>query len=286
QSYFKSIMTEGDDNFDPFEFFDEEEAEAIDQEEKKKALTGGNQVGETKDPVVTAEEVSRDNANFENDEKEQALAAKERHVLEQEAAAKVAAEQAAVEKAAADQAAADQAAADQAAADQAAADQAAARKRAEEQLASEKAAIAQVAVEKAAAEQAVNDVKEQLAAQQKALEQMAAQQVALEQMAAQQVAKQKALDEMAIQQAVKQRELDDAERKKGSPPTPGNSDLPQSPLSRSTSQGSGGPATPPPLPRQSNEKLSEGNGEANDTKPSLFDNEPSPAKINRNLFNK
>ena len=162
------------------------------------------------------------------------------------------------------------------AAEQAAAEQAAAKKRAEEQLASEKAAIAEVAVEKAAAEQAVTDVKEQLAAQQKALEQMAAQQVA----------KQKALDEMAIHQAVKQRELDDALRKKGSPPTPGNSDLPQSPSSRSTSQGSGGPATPPPLPRQSNEELSEGNSEANDTKPGRFDNEPSPAKINRNLFNK
>ena len=248
-------MIKDDDNFDPFEFFDEEEAEAIDQKEKKKAQdeapVGGSQVGEIKDPSVTVEEVSREDANFENDEKEQALAAKERHVLEQEAAAKVAAEQAAAE-------------------------QAAAKKRAEEQLASEKAAIAEVAVEKAAAEQAVNDVKEQLAAQQKALEQMAAQQVA----------KQKALDEMAIHQAVKQRELDDALRKKGSPPTPGNSDLPQSPSSRSTSQGSGGPATPPPLPRQSNEELSEGNSEANDTKPGRFDNEPSPAKINRNLFNK
>ena len=238
-------MIKDDDNFDPFEFFDEEEAEAIDQKEKKKAQdeapVGGSQVGEIKDPSVTVEEVSREDANFENDEKEQALAAKERHVLEQEAAAKVAA-----------------------------------KKRAEEQLASEKAAIAEVAVEKAAAEQAVTDVKEQLAAQQKALEQMAAQQVA----------KQKALDEMAIHQAVKQRELDDALRKKGSPPTPGNSDLPQSPSSRSTSQGSGGPATPPPLPRQSNEELSEGNSEANDTKPGRFDNEPSPAKINRNLFNK
>jgi membrane protein involved in colicin uptake len=248
-------MIKDDDNFDPFEFFDEEEAEAIDQKEKKKAQdeapVGGSQVGEIKDPSVTVEEVSREDANFENDEKEQALAAKERHVLEQEAAAKVAA-------------------------DQAAAEQAAAKKRAEEQLASEKAAIAEVAVEKAAAEQAVTDVKEQLAAQQKALEQMAAQQVA----------KQKALDEMAIHQAVKQRELDDALRKKGSPPTPGNSDLPQSPSSRSTSQGSGGPATPPPLPRQSNEELSEGNSEANDTKPGRFDNEPSPAKINRNLFNK
>ncbi len=248
-------MIKDDDNFDPFEFFDEEEAEAIDQKEKKKAQdeapVGGSQVGEIKDPSVTVEEVSREDANFENDEKEQALAAKERHVLEQEAAAKVAAEQAAAE-------------------------QAAAKKRAEEQLASEKAAIAEVAVEKAAAEQAVTDVKEQLAAQQKALEQMAAQQVA----------KQKALDEMAIHQAVKQRELDDALRKKGSPPTPGNSDLPQSPSSRSTSQGSGGPATPPPLPRQSNEELSEGNSEANDTKPGRFDNEPSPAKINRNLFNK
>ena len=248
-------MIKDDDNFDPFEFFDEEEAEAIDQKEKKKAQdeapVGGSQVGEIKDPSVTVEEVSREDANFENDEKEQALAAKERHVLEQEAAAKVAA-------------------------DQAAAEHAAAKKRAEEQLASEKAAIAEVAVEKAAAEQAVTDVKEQLAAQQKALEQMAAQQVA----------KQKALDEMAIHQAVKQRELDDALRKKGSPPTPGNSDLPQSPSSRSTSQGSGGPATPPPLPRQSNEELSEGNSEANDTKPGRFDNEPSPAKINRNLFNK
>jgi hypothetical protein len=258
-------MIKDDDNFDPFEFFDEEEAEAIDQKEKKKAQdeapVGGSQVGEIKDPSVTVEEVSREDANFENDEKEQALAAKERHVLEQEAAAKVAA---------------DQAAAEQAAAEQAAAEQAAAKKRAEEQLASEKAAIAEVAVEKAAAEQAVTDVKEQLAAQQKALEQMAAQQVA----------KQKALDEMAIHQAVKQRELDDALRKKGSPPTPGNSDLPQSPSSRSTSQGSGGPATPPPLPRQSNEELSEGNSEANDTKPGRFDNEPSPAKINRNLFNK
>ena len=260
-------MTKGDDNFDPFEFFDEKEAEAIDQEEKKKAqdeaLTGGSQVGEIKDPVVTAEEVSRENANFENDEKEQALAAKERHIIEQ---------------------AAEKAAAEKAAAEKAAADQAAARKRAEEQLASEKAAIAQVAVEKAAAEQAANDVKEQLAAQQKALEQMAAQQAA----------KQKALDEMAVQQAVKQRELDNAERKKGPPPIPGNSDLPQSPSSRLTRQGSGAPATPPPLPgqspppppRQSNEKLSEGNSEANDAKPSLFDNEPNPAKINRNLFNK
>ena len=275
-------MTKGDDNFDPFEFFDEKEAEAIDQEEKKKAqdeaLTGGSQVGEIKDPVVTAEEVSRENANFENDEKEQALAAKERHIIEQ------AAEKAAAEKAAAEKAAAEKAAAEKAAADQAAADQAAARKRAEEQLASEKAAIAQVAVEKAAAEQAANDVKEQLAAQQKALEQMAAQQAA----------KQKALDEMAVQQAVKQRELDNAERKKGPPPIPGNSDLPQSPSSRLTRQGSGAPATPPPLPgqspppppRQSNEKLSEGNSEANDAKPSLFDNEPNPAKINRNLFNK
>ena len=125
-------------------------------------------------------------------------------------------------------------------------------------------------------EQAVNDVKEQLAAQQKALEQMAVQQAA----------KQKALDEMAFQQAVKQRELNDALRKKVSPPTQGNSDLPQSPSSRSTSQDSVVPATPPPLPGQSNEELPEGNGEANDTKSGLFDNEPSPAKINRNLFNK
>ncbi|MDB4397449.1 hypothetical protein N9237_03870, partial [Akkermansiaceae bacterium] len=154
--------------------------------------------------------------------------------------------------------------------------QVAAKKRAEEELVSEKAAIAQVAVEKAAAEQAVNDVKEQLAAQQKALEQMAVQQAA----------KQKALDEMAFQQAVKQRELNDALRKKVSPPTQGNSDLPQSPSSRSTSQDSVVPATPPPLPGQSNEELPEGNGEANDTKSGLFDNEPSPAKINRNLFNK
>ena len=85
-------MIKDDDNFDPFEFFDEEEAEAIDQKEKKKAQdeapVGGSQVGEIKDPSVTVEEVSREDANFENDEKEQALAAKERHVLEQEAAAK------------------------------------------------------------------------------------------------------------------------------------------------------------------------------------------------------
>ena len=241
-------MIKGDDNFDPFEFFDEEEAEAIDQKEKKKAqdeaLIGGRQIEKIKDLGVTAEEVSWEDANVEKGEKEQA--------------------------------AAEQAAADQAAADQAAVEQAAARKRAEEQLASEKAAIAQVAVKKAAAEQAVNDVKEQLAAQQKALEQMAAQQAA----------KQKALDKMAFQQAVKQRELNDALRKKVSPPTQGNSDLPQSPSSRSTSQDSVVPATPTPLPGQSNEELSEGNGEANDTKSGLFDNEPSPAKINRNLFNK
>ncbi|MDB4547517.1 hypothetical protein N9Z80_04945, partial [Akkermansiaceae bacterium] len=69
-------MIKDDDNFDPFEFFDEEEAEAIDQEEKKKAqdeaLVGEVQFGEIKDPSVTVEEVSREDANFENDKKEQA----------------------------------------------------------------------------------------------------------------------------------------------------------------------------------------------------------------------
>mgnify|MGYP000951879889 CR=1 FL=1 len=71
----------------------------IHQEEKKKAqdeaLVGEIQFGEIKDPSVTVEEVSREDAKFENDEKEQALAAKERHALEQEAAAKAAADQAA-----------------------------------------------------------------------------------------------------------------------------------------------------------------------------------------------